>query len=78
MLQSVFTSAREKLEKEGFAASSSDSETEEEESSIASTSKGGKGIRDYDDDDDEGQKLLTLAVKCLFICHDQLSVLGNC
>ncbi|XP_025109979.1 probable global transcription activator SNF2L2 [Pomacea canaliculata] len=56
VLQSVFTSAREKLEKEGFAASSSDSETEEEESSIASTSKGGKGIRDYDDDDDEGRE----------------------
>ena len=37
MIQSVFTSAREKLEKEGFGASS-DSETEEE-SPCLSTSR---------------------------------------
>ena len=51
VIQSVFTSAREKLEKEGFTASSSDSDTEEEEAP-----RSGKARRSVKEDDDEEEE----------------------
>ncbi|KAL8604698.1 Transcription activator BRG1 [Nucella lapillus] len=52
VIQSVFMSAREKLEKEGFTASSSDSETEEEETPVRSA----KSRRSMKEDDDEEEE----------------------
>ncbi|XP_070196110.1 probable global transcription activator SNF2L2 [Littorina saxatilis] len=54
VIQSVFTSAREKLEKEGFTPSSSDSETEEEEA--PRSAKARRSLKEDEDGEEEEER----------------------